>query len=95
MLTIGFTLPPGFQTMGLAAASAFELANVVADESLYGIRLLSPHGAQLVMTEQSRNTKDEVAAETGSADPERMRRAFLRAFGQPPRSCVATRRPSL
>ena len=41
MLTIGFTLPPGFQTMGLAAASAFELANVVADESLYGIRLLA------------------------------------------------------
>lgn len=27
---------------------------------------------------------DEVANETGFADTERMRRAFLRAFGQPP-----------
>lgn len=36
------------------------------------------------MIEQSRNTMDEVAAETGFADPERMRRAFLRAFGQLP-----------
>jgi transcriptional regulator GlxA family with amidase domain len=44
VLTIGFILPPGFQIMGLAAASAFELANVVAGESLYGIRLLSEHG---------------------------------------------------
>ena len=44
MLTIGFALPPGFQIMGLAAVSAFELANVVAGESLYGIRLLSEQG---------------------------------------------------
>jgi transcriptional regulator GlxA family with amidase domain len=27
-----------------------------------------------------------VARETGFADPERMRRAFLRAFGQPPQA---------
>jgi len=27
-----------------------------------------------------------VAKETGFADPERMRRAFLRAFGQPPQA---------
>jgi transcriptional regulator GlxA family with amidase domain len=40
--------------------------------------------AARVMIEQSRSTMDEVAAETGFADPERMRRAFLRAFGQPP-----------
>ena len=40
--------------------------------------------AARVMVEQSRITMDEVAAETGFADPERMRRAFLRAFGQPP-----------
>lgn len=40
--------------------------------------------AARVMVEQSRLTIDEVAAETGFADPERMRRAFLRAFGQPP-----------
>lgn len=29
---------------------------------------------------------DQVAADTGFGDPERMRRAFLRAFGQPPQS---------
>ena len=29
---------------------------------------------------------DVVARETGFADPERMRRAFLRAFGQPPQA---------
>jgi len=40
--------------------------------------------AARVMVEQSRHTIDEVAAETGFVDPERMRRAFLRAFGQPP-----------
>lgn len=40
--------------------------------------------AARVMIEQTRHTIDEVAAETGFVDPERMRRAFLRAFGQPP-----------
>jgi transcriptional regulator GlxA family with amidase domain len=29
---------------------------------------------------------DQVAAATGFGDPERMRRAFLRAFGQPPQT---------
>jgi transcriptional regulator GlxA family with amidase domain len=40
--------------------------------------------AARVMMEQSRHTIDVVASETGFADRERMRRAFLRAFGQPP-----------
>lgn len=44
MLTIGFVLPTGFQIMGLAAASAFELANVSAGQRLYDIRLLSEQG---------------------------------------------------
>lgn len=44
MLTIGFVLPEGFQIMGLAAASAFELANVSAKQRLYEIRLLSEQG---------------------------------------------------
>ena len=47
MLTIGFVMPPGFQIMGLAAVSAFELANVVAKEQLYDIRLLSEQGGAL------------------------------------------------
>ncbi|WP_426339592.1 GlxA family transcriptional regulator [Pseudoduganella sp. S-14] len=44
MLKIGFLLPPGFQIMGLAAASAFELANTTAQERLYGIGLYSARG---------------------------------------------------
>ncbi|MDB5599765.1 MAG: AraC family transcriptional regulator [Xanthobacteraceae bacterium] len=40
--------------------------------------------AARVMMEQSRHPVDVVAVETGFADRERMRRAFLRAFGQPP-----------
>ena len=47
MRTIGFALPPGFQIMGLAPASAFEMANVVAREPLYDIRLLSESGGPL------------------------------------------------
>jgi transcriptional regulator GlxA family with amidase domain len=39
---------------------------------------------EAAMMEQSRHSIDVVAEETGFADRERMRRAFLRAFGQPP-----------
>nr|WP_310524435.1 GlxA family transcriptional regulator [Polymorphobacter sp.] len=42
--------------------------------------------AARLMTEQSRLSMDEIARETGFADPDRMRRAFLRAFGQPPQA---------
>jgi transcriptional regulator GlxA family with amidase domain len=38
------------------------------------------------MIETGRHSLDVVAAETGFVDPERMRRAFLRAFGQPPQA---------
>jgi transcriptional regulator GlxA family with amidase domain len=40
--------------------------------------------AARLMMEQGRHPVDIVARETGFADRERMRRAFLRAFGQPP-----------
>ncbi|CDG84847.1 GlxA family transcriptional regulator [Janthinobacterium agaricidamnosum] len=40
--------------------------------------------AARLMIEQGSLGIDAVARETGFADPERMRRAFLRAFGQPP-----------
>ena len=40
--------------------------------------------AARLMMEQSCHPIDVVASETGFADRERMRRAFLRAFGQPP-----------
>jgi transcriptional regulator GlxA family with amidase domain len=37
-----------------------------------------------LMMEQSRHPIDVIAQQTGFADRDRMRRAFLRAFGQPP-----------
>jgi transcriptional regulator GlxA family with amidase domain len=40
--------------------------------------------AARLMMEQGRHSIDVVARETGFADRDRMRRAFLRAFGQPP-----------
>jgi transcriptional regulator GlxA family with amidase domain len=40
--------------------------------------------AARTMLEDGRHSLDTVAQETGFADRERMRRAFLRAFGQPP-----------
>jgi transcriptional regulator GlxA family with amidase domain len=40
--------------------------------------------AARLMMEQTRHSADVVATETGFADPERMRRAFQRAFGHPP-----------
>jgi len=38
------------------------------------------------LVERSRHPLDAVARDSGFADPERMRRAFLRAFGQPPQA---------
>lgn len=42
--------------------------------------------AARLMMEEGRHPIDTVARETGFGDRERMRRAFLRAFGQPPQS---------
>ena len=41
--------------------------------------------AARLMMEQGRHSMDVIADETGFADRERMRRAFLRVLGQPPR----------
>ena len=46
------------------------------------------------MMEQSRHPIEVVAAETGFADRERMRRAFIRAFGQPPMAIRRSARES-
>ena len=48
--------------------------------------------AARMMMEQTRHPIDVVATETGFADRERMRRAFLRAFGQPPQAIRRTAR---
>jgi transcriptional regulator GlxA family with amidase domain len=42
--------------------------------------------AARAMLESGRHTMEVVAQETGFGDPERMRRAFLRTFGQPPQA---------
>jgi transcriptional regulator GlxA family with amidase domain len=42
--------------------------------------------AARLMTEQSSLTIEAIAGETGFGDPERMRRAFLRAFGNSPQA---------
>jgi len=39
-----------------------------------------------VLVEADRLTIERIATQTGFADPERMRRAFLRVFGEPPQS---------
>jgi transcriptional regulator GlxA family with amidase domain len=49
------------------------------------VETLRVEAARLMM-EQTRHSIDVIAAETGFADRERMRRAFLRAFGQPPQA---------
>lgn len=46
-MKIGFLLPPGFQIMGLAAASAFELANTTAGRCLYQIGFHSEFGGSV------------------------------------------------
>jgi transcriptional regulator GlxA family with amidase domain len=42
--------------------------------------------AAKALVEDSRHAIDAVARETGFADPERMRRAFIRKFGHPPQT---------
>ena len=42
--------------------------------------------AARLMMEQSQHPIDIIARQTGFADRDRMRRAFLRAFGQPPQT---------
>lgn len=44
MPSVGFVLPAGFQTMAIAAASAFELANATEGERLYDLHMLSEQG---------------------------------------------------
>jgi transcriptional regulator GlxA family with amidase domain len=44
MRKVGFLLFPGYQPMGFAVTSPFEIANQLATESVYDIRMLSKHG---------------------------------------------------
>jgi transcriptional regulator GlxA family with amidase domain len=44
MRKIGFIIYPGYQPMGLASTTPFEMANRQAAEPIYEIRMLSKHG---------------------------------------------------
>ncbi len=44
MRSVGFVIFPHFQMLGFAALTVFELANLVAEETVYSLRLLSEHG---------------------------------------------------
>ena len=44
MINVGFLVQPGFQVLGLAAASVFEMASLSAKERLYDVRTLSEDG---------------------------------------------------
>ena len=48
MLQVGFVLTPGFEMMSLAAASVFEFANLVAEDQLYRVHVLSVSGGTVV-----------------------------------------------
>jgi transcriptional regulator GlxA family with amidase domain len=50
--------------------------------------------AARAMLEEANHPVTVVAQETGFGDPERMRRAFLRAFGQPPQTIRRSSRRS-
>ncbi|CCF00400.1 Putative transcriptional regulator, AraC family (plasmid) [Sinorhizobium fredii HH103] len=50
--------------------------------------------AARLMMEQGRHSMDVIAVETGFADPDRMRRAFLRTLGQPPQTIRRNARDS-
>ena len=44
MQRVGFVICPGYSLMGLAAVPAFEVANLVGDESAYDLHFVSEHG---------------------------------------------------
>jgi AraC-like DNA-binding protein len=78
---VGFVASPNFQAMSLAALPVFECANTSPAKAVEVLRL----EAAKIMLEDGHYSLDVVARETGFADRERMRRAFVRAFGASPR----------
>jgi len=75
--------------LGLHARAAAKLVTLAAKHQSDVVvrkdgREVSGKSIMGVMMEQGRLSIDVVARETGFADRDRMRRAFLRAYGQPP-----------
>ncbi|RAS01352.1 GlxA family transcriptional regulator [Cupriavidus alkaliphilus] len=77
------------QLANAAHLSARQFSRAFRDETgqspAKAVERLRVEAARLMM-ESGRHPIDVVARETGFGDPERMRRAFLRAFGQPPQA---------
>ena len=44
MISVGLLVQPGFQVLGLACASVFEMANISAKQTLYDVRTISEDG---------------------------------------------------
>ena len=47
MQRLGFVIYPGCSLMGLAAAPAFEVANLIGDENIYDFHFVSEHGGPI------------------------------------------------
>ena len=62
MRKVGFIIYPGYQPMGVAVTSPFEIANAQAAEPVYDIRMLSKHGG-LVRTSLGFQVSTEAFAE--------------------------------
>ena len=62
MRKVGFIIYPGYQPMGFAVTSPFEIANAQAAEPVYDIRMLSKHGG-LVRTSLGFHVSTEPFAE--------------------------------
>jgi transcriptional regulator GlxA family with amidase domain len=77
------------QLAGVAHLSPRQFSRAFRDETRQSpakaIEALRVEAAR-TMLEAGRHSMEAVAAETGFIDTERMRRAFLRAFGQPPQA---------
>jgi transcriptional regulator GlxA family with amidase domain len=77
------------QLAGIAHLSPRQFSRAFRDETRQSpakaIESLRVEAAR-EMLEAGRHSMEAVAAETGFVDTERMRRAFLRAFGQPPQA---------
>ena len=63
MQRVGFVIYPGYSMMGLAAAPAFELANLIGDEIVYDLHFVSEHGGP-VRTSAGMNVETEAFGET-------------------------------
>jgi AraC-like DNA-binding protein len=86
---IAFSNSQAFSPSSHPATVLFSIAGgnpKIADKApAKAVEKLRVEAARLMM-EQGRHSMDVIADETGFADRERMRRAFLRTLGQPPQT---------